>query len=89
MRKRVYTVNEVRNFVSKRSGELVNLKIHLGRNRYKKFTGVLNNVFDAVFTVKNDSNEVKVFSYCDVACGTVNLIQDKVSADTLALEVKN
>ena len=74
MRKRVYTMVEIKKAVSKMDGEKVDLKIHLGRNRFKGYSGTIQNIYNAVFTVVSTDNTTKVFSYFDVACGDVVFI---------------
>ena len=74
MRKRVYTMAEIKSAVMKMNGEEVELKIHLGRNRFKGYCGTIENIYNAVFTVVSKDNTTKVFSYFDVACGDVIFI---------------
>ena len=62
---------EIKKAVSKMNGEQVVLKIHLGRNRFKGYSGKIENIYNAVFTVVSKDNTTKVFSYFDVACGDV------------------
>lgn len=72
MRKRVFTANEVKEAVTKLKGEKVALIIHTGRNRYKEFSGTIDNLYPAVFTVKG-AFESKSFSYSEVACYEVKI----------------
>ncbi|MEG1519699.1 MAG: Veg family protein [Clostridia bacterium] len=78
MRKRVFTLNEVKDVISKFNGEYVNLRIHLGRNRFKEVEGKIDCIYPAVFTIVTNENTTQAFSYCDVACGDVKLIRQQI-----------
>lgn len=62
--------------VKKKIVELKNqklkIKVSLGRNKYEYFEGYIDKVFPNIFTIKTENN-IKSFSYSDVAIKSVTL----------------
>lgn len=68
MRKRGLTLQEIKKDIKSKQGDCVNLKVHLGRNKFITYSGIIENVYPAVFTVKSQNLGVKAYSYSGVAC---------------------
>ena len=79
MIKVVKDIASVKRAVEKSKGESVFVKVNLGRNKYEVYSGKLDCVYPALFTVLPDG-EYKgktVFSYAELACGNVKLKRKK------------
>lgn len=70
------TLTEIKKRVLGFSGERVNVRVDLGRNRSVKFTGKLTGVYPSVFTIEPDDKSYRgktSYSYADVLCGDVRI----------------
>lgn len=54
-------------------GSMANLKYSLGRNKYEKYIVTIKKLYNNVFIVENNKNEVKSFSYNDVIMKTIKI----------------
>ena len=53
------------------------MEVNRGRNKIVKFDGVIVDVYPSVFTVETDEKIIlgsKTFSYFDVLCGDVKIL---------------
>lgn len=66
-------IYQVKKYLSKRIGKSATIKYNLGRNKYEKYKVVLNKMYNNVFTVILDNNELKCFSYNDVVMRLVRI----------------
>lgn len=70
-------IYQVKKYLSKRIGKHATIKYNLGRNKYETYKVVLNEMYNNIFTVKLDNNELKCFSYNDVIMRLVRIDFDK------------
>ncbi len=65
------TKEKIRNYFNKR----VEVSVNLGRNKFVSFTGVVTNLYPALFTVTpiGDFKGKTAFSYSEYMCGMVKL----------------
>ena len=61
-------------------GKEVDLYINRGRRKVSSFRARIENVYASVFTVKAcslDADSVSTYSYNDILCGEVKIVNDK------------
>ncbi len=69
--------------IEKLSGQEIEVKVNLGRNKFVTFNAILSGVYPAIFTVSpiNTNFSYKTsYSYFDFLCGTVEIKQKKKKA---------
>ncbi len=79
MRKNMLTLSEIKEKIFDIKGKNIDVSINKGRKRIVNYSGIVENTYPSVFTIKifNDSNLKNVTcSYSDVLCGYVK-IQEK------------
>lgn len=52
--------------VRKMKGLDIMLEVNRGRNRIEEIEGVIENVYPAIFTIRNKEGEISSFSYSDI-----------------------
>mgnify|MGYP000889781628 CR=1 FL=1 len=84
MRKPIYEMDSVKQRILELKGKTVKLTVHRGRKRYIRYTGVLEEIYPSVFTVRineHKSMDIITYSYSDVLCGDVKITSpDAVTA---------
>ncbi|MBQ7373238.1 MAG: Veg family protein [Clostridia bacterium] len=68
-------LSAVKKAVEKLKGEMIDVKVNLGRNKFVSYEGVLTSVYSSLFTV-SPSREFKgktSFSYAELMCGNVRI----------------
>lgn len=84
MRKPVYEMDTVKKQILSLKGKHIKLTVHRGRKRYVRYTGVLEETYPSVFTVRVNEQkamDIITYSYSDVLCGDVKIsLWDRVSA---------
>lgn len=75
MRKSITTLEDIRRAVLSLKGEQVKLYINRGRRKILKFEGIIDNVYNSVFTVKDNipTSATYTYSYSDILCGEVKI----------------
>lgn len=62
-------------------GQDVTLSINRGRKRFETFLATIDSVYPSVFTIKTvnqpKQSPVQTFSYFDVMCGDVTILDEK------------
>ncbi len=79
MRKGILNLNEIKDKILAIKGKDIDITINRGRKKFDTFSGMVDNIYPSVFTVKifNDKQLKNVTcSYSDVLCGDV-LIDEK------------
>lgn len=69
MKRNTLTVSSVKQFLQSQNDE-INIRVHLGRNKFENHHGKIANIFPAVFTFQTPE-KLKTFSYSQVLCGDV------------------
>lgn len=70
------TIDKIKKELNNHIGEAVTIKYNLGRNKYEKYDVVIKELFNHVFLVelnRNNISEVKSFSYFDVITKTIKI----------------
>lgn len=72
------TIEKIKNNIDNRIGDNVKIIYNGSRNRKEEYNGIITEVYNFIFIVKMDTDEVKSFSYRDVLTNTVEVFFDKV-----------
>lgn len=77
MKREIINLDDIKKRITDLKGSPVKMEVNRGRNKIIKFDGVIECVYSSVFTVKahKQSFNSKTFSYFDVLCGDVKIIQ--------------
>ena len=78
MRKLNMSLEQVKQNILELKGKTVKMEINKGRKKISHFSGIIENVYPSLFTVKfAQGNELNIeknsFSYFDVMCGDVKI----------------
>lgn len=76
MRKPIYEMDSVKQKILELKGKTIKLTVHRGRKRYIRYTGVLEEIYPSVFTVRINEHKamnIITYSYSDVLCGDVKI----------------
>ena len=66
-------MNMVKEHLEKHLGCTAKIKYSLGRNKYERYQVKIKKLYNNVFTVLKDNNEIKSFSYNDVIMKTIKI----------------
>ena len=83
MIKNTITISEVKDIIKKMEEKPLVVTISLGRNKYEKFSGKINGVYPALFTILPFNSDFKgktSYSYSEYLCGKVKLREFSVEA---------
>ena len=72
-------LEEVKTQISNLQGQNIALKINKGRNKIVSLTAIIDQVYPSMFIITPTSNVLldrKSYSYSDILCGDVVLLQD-------------
>ncbi len=56
------------------------VKVNRGRNRIEEIEGVVEDVYPAIFTIRNKEGEIASFSYSDILAKNILFYRNKKSA---------
>ena len=80
MRKNNISLNDIAEQIKNLRGENVKMNVNKGRRKIEKYSGVIENVYPSIFTVKLDNpvaQDYLSFSYNEVLCGQVKISKTK------------
>ncbi len=80
MKKKVVSLNEVRDNIEGLRGKMLQIKVNKGRKRIIKYSGEIEEVLPSLFTmtIVGEKNVSRLScSYSDVICGDVVLTEKK------------
>ena len=67
------TIEKIKKDLNNHVGSKVRIKYNLGRNKYEEYDVVIKELYNHVFVVKLNNNEIKSFSYSDVITKTIKI----------------
>lgn len=76
MKKMPNTVDNIKQQILELKGKEVNLDINRGRRKVSSYRARIENVYASVFTVRSNSMEIFTYSYNDILCGEVKILND-------------
>ena len=74
--KRKNTIDNVKTMMRADRAKRISVRVELGRNKRIEFSGVLSEMYPALFAITPDEKDFlgkTVYSYSDVLCGAVKL----------------
>lgn len=72
------TIKKIKDNIKKNLGNDVKIVYNGSRNKKEIYNGVLKEVYNYIFIVKLDTDEIKSFSYSDVLTNTVEIFFSKI-----------
>lgn len=78
--KKTVSVEAAREYVSGLVGRDVDVKVNRGRNKVKRYKGVISEAHENVFVVKlkNDLFDRISCSYTDMVCGEISVVNAQI-----------
>lgn len=76
MKRKNLTICEIKSKILELKGHEVKMYVNRGRRKIFKFDGVIEDVYNSVFTVKNLQQALTMthtYSYNDILCGEVKI----------------
>ena len=67
------TIEKIKNIVNENKNKVVDFKYNGSRNQTEEFSGTIENVYKAIFTIKINNDIIKSFSYTDVLIGNLEI----------------
>ncbi len=77
MRKNTITLADIKQKIFELKGQPIDIQANRGRKKIECFSGVIDNIYPSVFTVKVSGDELReclTCSYSDVLCGDVKIV---------------
>lgn len=72
------TIKKIKENIEKNLGNDVRIVYNGSRNKKEIYNGVIKEIYNYIFIVKLDTDEVKSFSYSDVLTNTVEIFFSKI-----------
>lgn len=72
------TIKKIKDDIFKNINKNVKIIYNGSRNRKEEYSGIIKEVYNYIFIVKLDTDEVKSFSYSDVLTNTVQIFFGKI-----------
>ena len=72
------TIKKIRENIENNLGSDVKIVYNGSRNKKEEYNGVIKEVYNYIFIVKLDTDEIKSFSYSDVLTNTVEIFFSKM-----------
>lgn len=73
MRKVNSSIDDIIDKIKNLQGKNIDLEITRGRKKTQKISGVIENIYPSIFTIRDTEKNSFSYSYADVLCGVVNL----------------
>lgn len=77
MKRKHTSLEDVKRKIKELKGISIFMEINRGRKKIDRFNAIIESIYPSVFTVKVDAinqQETQTFSYFDVMCGDVEII---------------
>ena len=68
-------LESIRDKIRKSVGIRHKFKYNGSRNQVEEFYGVINNTYNAIFTIKLDDDSIKSFTYSDILINYLEIIE--------------
>ena len=76
MRRTTLNLEEVKNKILNLKGLEIEMNVNRGRKKIEAISGVIRDVYPSVFTVHPKLEKIQTFSYYDVLCGNIKIIEN-------------
>ena len=71
-------INKIKDNIKNNMGNNVNIIYNGSKNKKEEFSGLIAEIYNNIFIVKLDTDEVKSFSYVDILTNTIEIFFDKI-----------
>jgi len=71
-------ITKIKNNINSNLGSSVKIIYNGSRNKKEEYDGIIKEVYNNIFIVKLENEEIKSFSYSDVLTKTVEIFFDKL-----------
>lgn len=71
MREIKFCMDAAKTRVNRLAGESITVVVNRGRNKREKINGIIDEIHDSIFTVKDCEGKVRSFSYNDILTKSV------------------
>lgn len=71
-------ITKIKNNINSNLGSSVKIIYNGSRNKKEEYDGIIKEVYNNIFIVKLENEEIKSFSYSDVLTNTVEIFFDKL-----------
>ncbi len=68
-------INKIKEMVNNKKGVICKFRFNGARNQIEEFDGVIEGVYNYIFTIKTINSEIKSFSYSDILIGNIEFIE--------------
>lgn len=68
-------IDKVKNNIVNKKGRNIKFRFNGARNQIDEFEGIINGIYNYVFTIKTMTQETKSFSYSDVLIGNLEILE--------------
>ncbi len=72
------TLKKIKESINNNIGKSVKIIYNGSRNKKEDYNGVIKEVYNNIFIVKLDTDEIKSFNYCDILTNTIEIFFDKI-----------
>ena len=88
MRKVNASIESIVDQIKNLKGQNIDLEINRGRKKTVKYTGIIENIYPSIFTVRNVNcyNDSSSYSYADVLCGAVSFKECSSNKESINLQ---
>lgn len=66
-------IAKIKKELEKNSGKKIHITINGSRNKVENYEGIIKDVYNNIFTIIQDNNEIKSFSYVDVLTKNIKI----------------
>ena len=77
MRKAIFGLADIKEQIASLKGQDIDLEVNIGRKRIKQFSGIIESVYPSVFTFVDINGNLKTYSYSDILCGDVKILNEE------------
>jgi len=67
------TENKIKEELNNHLGDMMIIKYNLGRNKYEKYNVILKELYNHIFLVQLENENIKSFSYSDIITKTIKI----------------
>lgn len=71
-------INKIKNDIKNNLGHDVKIIYNGSRNKKEEYRGVIKEIYNNIFIVRLNTDEVKSFSYFDILTNTIEIFFDKI-----------
>lgn len=69
-------INKVKENIIDKKGINIKFRFNGARNQIEEFEGIINGIYNYIFTIKTSNEELKSFSYSDILIGNLEFLDE-------------